>query len=230
MVAFLRFDTVKTMKPFAPLALALLVLPSVALATGSPRDETEHLNRADMTLAKRATVRRSDLAAGWRLVHSGPPAASGEQCTSFDPDLSAFVITGKHETIFEHGTSGAQLQSDIAVFRNVRDAAADFKASATPGFLRCLRSAVLQGLREGHLRGRIASSRMARTPRVGAQSVFYRVVAMISPTNGLPRFPMYADVVAIRQGRTQAVLLFMAPLAPARGQVAVARSAARRMR
>jgi hypothetical protein len=53
---------------------------------------------------------------------------------------------------------------------------------------------------------------------------------MISPTNGLPRFPMYADVVAIRQGRTQAVLLFMAPLAPARGQVAVARSAARRMR
>ena len=94
------------MKPFAPLALALLVLPSVALATGSPRDETEHLNRADMTLAKRATVcarATSPLGGAWFVRAS---AASGEQCTSFDPDLSAFVITGKHETIFEHGTSG----------------------------------------------------------------------------------------------------------------------------
>ena len=73
-------------KRIAPLALALLLLPSVALATRSPHDETEHLNRADMTLAKQASVRKTDLAAGWRLVHSGLPDESGpDPCPSFSP-------------------------------------------------------------------------------------------------------------------------------------------------
>jgi hypothetical protein len=216
-------------KRLAPLTLALFVLPSVALATGGSNDETERLNAADMTLAKRATVHKSDLAPGWRLVRSGPPKSSDEPCTSFDPDLSAFVLTGKHETTFALNSAGAQIVSDVGVFRHVRDAAGDFKASAKPGFLGCLRTAVLQGLRKAHLRGRITSSRMSTTPRVGAESVSYRVVATVYPTNSLPRFRMYADVLAFRQGRSQAVLLLMAPLTPVRGQVALARSVQRRM-
>jgi hypothetical protein len=184
-------------KRLAPLTLALFVLPSVALAAGGSNDETERLNPADMTLAKRATVHKSDLAPGWRLVRSGPPKSSDEPCTSFDPDLSTFVITGK--------------------------------ASAKPGFLRCLRTAVLQGLRKANFRGRITSSRMSTTPRVGAESVSFRVVAVVYPTKTVPRFTMYSDVLAFRQGRSQAVLLFMAPLTPVRGQVALARSVQRRM-
>jgi hypothetical protein len=209
------------MKPFAPLALALLVLPSVALATGSPRDETEHLNRADMTLAKRASVRKSDLAAGWRLVHSGPPAPNGEQCTSSDPDLSAFVITGRHETT-EHGTRGTA-QSDIAVSR------ASGRCRRLQGertrFLRCLRSAVLQGF-EGLLRGRI-SPRAWRTPRVG-RSRSSTGWSQRFPTNGLPRFPMYADVVAIRQGRSGQCSCSWHRWRPLEVRSLVARSAARR--
>jgi hypothetical protein len=216
-------------KRLAPLTLALFVLPSVALATGGSNDETERLNAADMTLAKRATVHKSDLAPGWRLVRSGPPKSSDEPCTSFDPDLSAFVLTGKHETTFALNSAGAQIVSDVGVFRHVRDAAGDFKASAKPGFLRCLRTAVLQGLRKANFRGRITSSRMSTTPRVGAESVSYRVVATVYPTKSVPRFTMYSDVLAFRQGRSQAVLLFMAPLTPVRGQVALARSVQRRM-
>src|SRR5262245_6914599 len=117
-----------------------------------------------MALAKRATVHRTDLAPGWRLVRSAPPVPSDLPC-KFDPDLSAFVITGKHETSFAHGT-GAQLVSDVAVFRSVRDAAGDFTASAKPGFMRCLRRAVLRGLRKARLRGSITSSRMSTSPRV----------------------------------------------------------------
>src|SRR5262245_4535745 len=218
-------------KRIALLTLALLVVPSVALATRSPHDEMERLNRADMTLAKRAAVRKTDLAAGWRLVHSGPPDDSGpDPCPTFSPDLSAFVITGKHETDFELGASGAQLSSEIGVFRNVRDATRDFNASATRGFLKCLNLVLSKSMRQAHLQGRISSSRMTRTPRIGAQTVFYRSVATITPGNGLPRFPMYADVVALRQGRSQAVLFFIAPLAPVQDRVAAARAVARRMR
>ena len=218
------------MKRLAPLTLALFVLPAGALAASvGSHDETEHLNRSDMTLAKRATAHKGDLASGWRLVRSGLPTSGDDPCSSFDPDLSAFVITGKHETSFSH-SSGAELMSDVGVFRNVRDAAGDFKASAKPGFLRCLRIVMQQGLRASHLRARITSSRMSTTPRVGAQSVSYRVVATVYPTNGVPRFNMYADFLAFRKGRSQAVLLFMAPLTRVRGQVALARSVERRMR
>jgi hypothetical protein len=217
------------MKRLAPLTLALFVLPSVSLAAGGSNDETERLNRADMTLAQRAAVRRSDLFAGWRLTRSGPPKESDFPC-EFDPDLSAFVITGKHQTVFSHGTTGAQLVSAVGVFRNVRDASGDFRASAKPGLLPCLKSAFLAGIRQAHLRARITTSRMSRTPRVGAQSVSYRVVATTYPTKTLPSFKMYADFLAFRQGRSQATLLFTAARAPVQGQLALARAVQRRLK
>lgn len=216
------------MKRLAPL-LILFVLPSAALATGDPNDETERLNRADMTLARRTAVQRSDLSAAWRLTRSGPPKDSDFPC-AFDPDLSAFVLTGKHQTVFSHGTTGAQLVSGVGVFRNVRDASGDFSASAKPALLPCLKSAILAGIRQAHLRARITTSRMSRTPRVGAQSVTYRVVATTYPTKTLPSFKMYADFLAFRQGRSQATLLFTAARAPVQGQVALARVVQSRMK
>src|SRR5213596_2583162 len=116
-LAVLRFDTRQPVKHLVPLILALLVLPSVALAAGASHDEPEHLNRADMTLAKRATIHKGDLPAGWLLRPSAPE--TGDRCPSFDPDLSAFVITGKATTTFMH-SAGAQIVSDVAVFRTVR--------------------------------------------------------------------------------------------------------------
>lgn len=217
------------MKRLAPLTLALFLLPSLALAAGGPKDETERLNRADMTLAKRAAVHRSDLFTGWRLTRSGLPEESDFPC-SFDPDLSAFVLTGKHETAFAHRTAGAQLMSAVWVFRNARDAAGDFRANAKPQFLPCLKSALLKGLRLAGVRARITSSRMSTTPRVGAQSVSYHLVAMTSATKRVPSFKMYADFLALRKGRSQATFLFMSPRVPIRGQVALARQVQSRMK
>jgi hypothetical protein len=218
-------------KRLAPLTLALFVLPSVALATGGSNDETERLNRADMTLAKQTAVRRTDLFTGWRLKRSGlPDDDDSDFPCAFDPDLSAFVITGKHQTTFSHGTTGSQLVSTVGVFRHVRDAAGDFRASAKPGLLPCLRSALLAGLRQANLRARITSSRMSTTPRVGAQSVSYRVVATTYPTKRLPSFKVYTDFLAFRQGRSQATLLFTALRVPVQGQFALARLVQSRMK
>src|SRR5262245_2645560 len=171
-----------SVKRLAPLTLALLVLPSLALAAGDPNDETERLNRADMALAKRAAVQKSDLS-GWRLLYSGRPEESDVPCT-FEPDLSAFVITGEHEMVFEHMTAGTWVVSGIVVFRNVRDAVGDFNTQAKPGLMRCLRSSMLEGVRKAVLRARIASSRMSTTPRIGSQSVSYHLVATISAPGG----------------------------------------------
>jgi hypothetical protein len=89
---------------------------------------------------------------------------------------------------------------------------------------------VLLGLRQADMRGKITSSHMSTTPRVGAQSISYRVVVTTYPTKSVPRFKMFTDVLVFRQGRSQAALMFMAPFRPVRGQAALARAVARRMR
>jgi len=216
-------------KRLVALTLALLVLPTVALAAGGSHDETERLNRADMVLAKRAAVRKTDLFPGWRLVSSGAPEEGDFPC-AFDPDLSAFVITGKHETTFSHSGGLAQIVSDVGVFRSSSDAARDFRASAKPGFMPCLRAAVVKGLGQAGLKARVTSSHMSTTPRVGAQSVSYHVVVKTSATQRVPSFRVYTDVLFFRQGRSQATLLFMSPGVKVGGQGSLARSVARRMR
>jgi hypothetical protein len=217
----------KPVKRLVPLAIALLVLPPVALASArGPHDETKRLNAADMTRAKRAAVRKADLLAGWRLTRSGRPEEDDTPC-GFDPDLSAFVITGEHETDFEHGTTFSELASAVDVFRTVGDSTNDFRRQAKPGLLRCFKSAMLQALREAKLPGKITTARMSTSPRVGAQSISLRIVATVTSK---PSFPMYMDFLAFRQGRYQGVLMFMAPFTPVQGQLAVARSVQRRMR
>lgn len=217
------------MKRLAPLTLALLVLPAVASAAGSPRDERERLNPADMTLAKRAVVHKTDLVPGWRRVPSTPDKPGDDRCSGYDPDFSAFTITGKADSTFAHG-AGAHVMASVGVFPNATQAAGDFKAGAKPGLLRCLRSSLLQGFREAHVTARIVSSRMASTPRIGAQSVSYRVVARISPGSGRPRFNAYADVLVFRQGRSIGAIVFVSAFAPINNEALLARSVARRMR
>jgi len=203
------------------------VLPSVALGSArGPHDETKRHNPADMTRAKRAAVRKTDLVAGWRLTRSGLPEEDDTPC-GFDPDLSPFVITGEHERDFEHSASGAQLASAVDVFRNVKDSANDFNRQAKPGLLRCFKSAMLQGLREAKLQGKITTARMSTKRRVGAQSVALRIVATVTSK---PSFPMYMDFLAFRQGRYQGVLMVMSPLAPVQDQLVLARAVQRRMR
>jgi hypothetical protein len=213
-------------KRLVPLTLVLVVLPSVALAARSPHDETQRLNKADMALAKQAAARKTDLPGSWSLVRSGLPKNDDSPC-GFDPDLSAFVVTGVHERVFDQSSTAAEVVSDVAVFRNIKDSADDFKASAKPGLLRCMKSTMRQGLRQANLQGTITTAQMSTTPRIGAQSVFYRVVAT---TTSAPRFRLYMDFVAFRKGRSQAVLLFVSPMARVQGQNALARTVARRLR
>jgi len=215
------------MKRLAPLIFALLMFPTVALAvTAGPHDETKRLNATDMALAKKATARKADFVSGWRLVRSGRPQEDDSRC-GFDPDLSPFVITGEHERDFEHGTTAAQVASVVDVFRSTRDSVNDFKLQAKPGLLRCFKNVMLKGLRSASLTGKITTAQMSSAPRIGAQSVSLRVVAMVT---GKASFPMYLDFLAFRQGRYQSVLMFTTVLAPVQGRVALARSVARRMR
>ena len=216
------------MKRLAPLTLVLLALPAVALASGGSRMEQERLTRADMGLAKRAVARKVDLARGWRLVSTQPGKRGADRCAGYDPDWSAFVITGKARSIFSH-RAGGQIVSDVAVFPNARHAAGDFKVGAKPGFLRCLRSAVLQGIRGEGFRARVTSSRMSLTPRVGAQSVSYHVVTKVFPTNGVAPFKVYTDVLVLRQRRSLAGFVFTAPYGSISNRVGLARSVARRL-
>jgi hypothetical protein len=100
-------------------APAVLVLgTAAALAASDPHKERERLRPADMALARRATIKAADLVSGWKRMPVGSDDDS--KCPGFDPDFSAFTITGKASSLFvELGRRGRPLRG-----RGLQDAGA----------------------------------------------------------------------------------------------------------
>jgi hypothetical protein len=76
-----------------------------ALAVTDPHDEQERLRPADMALARRTTLKATDLASGWKRMPA-PSDDDDSKCPGFDPDFSAFTITGKAQSIFARQGGG----------------------------------------------------------------------------------------------------------------------------
>lgn len=205
-------------------SVVLVAASASFAASGDPRAEKERLTPADNALARKAAVRRSDLPAGWRTL--ALPADDGGRCKSFDPDLSAFTITGKARSGWVD-PAGRSVVSLVEVYATRADAAGDFAAAARPAAARCLREAVGAGSAPGASL-RVRSARMVRAPRAGDGSAAYRLVASLS-TGGLP-LELYLDVVVVRRGRTIVALMLTSLHRPLARRDQLARAIAARMR
>lgn len=209
------------------LLLALVALPA-AQAGGDPRAEQERLTAADTALARRAAVNASDLGAGWLRA---PTSSSDERvnCPGFDPDFSAFTITGKAQSAFQH-PSGASVVSAVEVYATETQAVGDFRLGAKPALGRCLGRALEQELARtgGGLSARVSSARVAAAPNVGHRAAAWRVVVTIRARGTSVR--LYLDVLGVQRGRSIVGLFFTSATKPFPGQVALARRVAARMR
>lgn len=205
----------------------LLSVASVAVAAGDPHAEQERLRSTDMALAKRATVKLSDLAAGWKRLPA-PPEDGDSKCPGFDPDLSAFTITGKARSLFSRVGGGAVL-SAVEVYETRAQAVGDFRAGAKPAAAGCLRHAFeVDFARGAGGRARATWSRMVTAPSLGERSVQYRLVGTLT-LNGR-RLPIYMDLLAFQRGRSLGVLFSTGIYGRIRGQTILARVMASRMR
>jgi hypothetical protein len=209
---------------FVALAAAGLLAATTALA-GPPRLEQKRLRPADVSLAKRVTVRSADLPAGWARRATSPQPPQLPRCPGADLDFSAFTITGQARSTFARGE--AIVQSFVEVFRTRRDAVGDFRKATAPKVVACLGPELeRQGRRQG-LDLRIVSSRPVTRLAVGERAFAKRFVMSVAAGGG--RVRLYMDVLGLQRGRS-VVSLFFTGTTPVPGPLAVARSVAGRMR
>lgn len=206
------------------LACSLLV---VAVAQGGkPRLEQKRLRPADMALAKRTTLRASDLPPGWIRRRPAKPSNELPTCPGVDMDFSRFTITGTARSSFEQ--RGASVDSQVEVFKSRSDAAGDFRKGTSVPALRCLGRWLRDDIAKTQPGARVVSSRLLSRPRLGERAVLYRVVVDV-PTNG-GRVRVFLDFLGFQKGRTAVVLGFSYPNAPLGGHLALGRKVGARAR
>jgi hypothetical protein len=208
-------------------AAAVFVLgTAAALAASDPHKERERLRPADMALARRATIKAADLVSGWKRMPVGSDDDS--KCPGFDPDFSAFTITGKASSLFVELGGGAVLSS-VEVYKTRAQAIGDFRTGAKPAFAKCIRHAFETGVARGAGEtAKTISSRMVPAPRVGERSALYRLVGTLTLQGRTIR--VYMDVLAFQRGRSITALLSSGFGGRIRGQTTLARVIAARMR
>jgi hypothetical protein len=199
---------------------------AAALAATDPHDEQERLRPADMALARRTTLKATDLASAWKRVPA-PSEDSNGKCPGFDPDFSAFTITGKARSVFAR--QGGAVVSAVEVYKTRAQAIGDFRTGAKPTFAKCLRHAFeTEFARGAGGTARTISSRMVTAPRLGERSALYRLVGTLTVQGRTIR--VYMDVLAFQRGRSVTALFSSGFGGPIRGQTAVGRLIAARMR
>jgi len=212
----------------AAIVVALLACSLLVTATavgGPPRLEQKRLRPADMALAKRITLRASDLSAGWTRRPASQEPEQVPRCPGADLDFSRFTITGQARSSFARGT--ATVQSFVEVFETRSDAVGDFRKATAPKVLACLGPELeRQGRRQG-LDLHVISLRSVARPAVGERA--FAVHAVMSVAAGAGRVRLYMDVIGMQRGRSGVALYFMGT-SPVPGRLAVARSVAARMR
>jgi hypothetical protein len=215
------------MRRSTPVVLLLVgaLLVTAAAQAGRFRPEQLQLRAADVALAKRTTVRASDLAAGWvrRPVTQAPDQRL--DCPGVNLDFSRFTITGKARSKFER--TGAAIESYVEVYKNRSDAAGDFRQGTRPGVLACIaRLLDKEARRDG--RSRLLTARSLPAPPVGERSFGHRVVLGVATDAGSVR--VFVDFLGFQRGRTAVLLAFTAAVAPIPYQAMLARIVAARAR
>jgi hypothetical protein len=206
--------------------LACSLLVAAVAQGGKPRQEQKRLRPADMALAKRTTLRASDLSPAWTRQRPTRPSNRLPGCPGVDMDFSAFTITGTARSSFE--LRGAGVDSQVEVFKNRSDAAGDFRKGTSVPALRCLGRWLRDDLAKAQPGVRVVSSRLLSRPRLGERGVLYRVVMEV-PTNA-GRVRVFLDFLGFQKGRTAVVLGFSNVNAPLHGQLVLARKVAARTR
>jgi hypothetical protein len=216
---------VRRLSVIASLLVGMLLVSAVALGA-KPRLEQKRLRPADMALAKRTTLRASDLSRGW--TRKTPQKAGNElpTCPGVDMDFSAFTITGEAASAF--GLQAATIESRVEVFESRSDASRDFRKATTAPVLRCVGRWLRQELTRELPSARIVSSKLLSRPRVGERAILYRIVMEVPTAAG--RLRVFVDLLGFQRGRTHVTLTSASPGAPIRGQLSVARSVAARTR
>jgi len=180
------------------LVAALAVRAVVLAAAVDPKAPRQQHVAADMKKAATLTLRRTDLATGWKL---DPPAKPGPYCTA-GPDESNLVQTAKVDPSFTWKDNVTNVGSEVDIFRTTAEARKDWRLST----LALVKTCLLQSARAGvgkTITVRIVSSRELAAPKSVERSLHFRFVFELRSKQTAQ---LVADMIALGRGRTTVVL------------------------
>lgn len=192
--------------------LALALLLSLAAAgtalAANPHDPQRRYNAADQALAKRVSIRASDLpGAGWKATKASNGSST---CKAFNPDESRLVETGERKSP-DFTRAGGFVASASSVYRSAADAQASWNLEVKPAMLSCLgegfKQAAASGMRVTILsKGRLAFPRLAPRTAAFRVRVRYEIQSL--------RIPANLDVILLGPDRVDAALFLQSAGAP----------------
>ncbi len=196
------------------LAVALVVTSAALAARGDPK---ERFTPADQARARAMLLRASDFP-GYRST----PAAVGGSTYCAALDESDLTLTGK--AISRQFASGTVFMYSTAyVYRSRAESNTSWRRATSAAGLRCLRDGLRRALAGTQVT--LQSFGKLAFPKLGDRSVAFRLVAA---REGLR---VFADLVAIQEGRAQTALFMGSALVePSKpSEVSLARAVAARM-
>lgn len=185
---------------------ALAVLLLITLGWTSPAlaaqgDPQKKLTPADEARAKAMLVRRSDLPAGYGVARQS--SLGNVYCAA--ADLSDLVVTGEARSGFAR--TPVAVASAAEIYRTARNANAAWRRSTSSGGRKCLEQELRRALASVGVKG-IHTAAPFELPALAQRRYAFRIAG---EAHGIP---VVFDLVALQQGRAQAVLLFVAAVRP----------------
>ena len=204
--------------------LAAVVVPAALAADGEPQHA---FTPADQARAKAASLRLSDFGEGWRTTPS-TTSDSQPRCSTYNPDQSDLVETGKYDSPdFTRTADSSFVSVSTGVFRTVAMAKTGYTRVAIPQLSTCFGELFAKGITRPNS-ARVLSSGPLAFPKAGDRTNAYRLVVTVkTPSITLP---VTADIVLFNKGRTDVAMIFLGiakPLPAAFQRQAVARIVSR---
>jgi hypothetical protein len=183
--------------------LAGIVVPVALAGTGKPQ---QRHTKADMTLARAAALRASDFPAGWKATRTSGNDQSNPRCSTYNPDQSDLVETGRYDSPDFGQAGGSFISSSTGVFRTVRMARKGYARVAVPALPACFGALFKKGITKPNS-ATILSAGPTPFPRVGDRSNAYRVTASV--TVGTTKLPVTIDLLLLNRGRIDVAMIFL---------------------
>jgi hypothetical protein len=187
--------------------VAALVVAAAATAADSTDPKVE-LTKADQKAAAASVLRFSDLGAAWTGGASKPQNLKIPVCPSNQPNNSDLVITGHAESVLQLQSEGLQVDSDVLILKNAKQAAKLIGRMLKPTLGECL----AYDLQKSGILGSsytIGKIQQLAAPKVGENATIVRIPVVVK--SGGQKVAVFADYIFVTSDRTQFFVNLIAP-------------------
>jgi hypothetical protein len=180
------------------LLAAAVAVPAAIAGNGEPQHQ---YTKADQAKARKASLRLSDFAAGWKSVPDKSSNGASPKCKTYDPDQSDLIETGKYSSPDFSHSNGSFVSTTTGVFKTAAMAKTGYARVAAPQLPKCF----------GELLGKQAKTTVYAAgpltfPKMGERSNAYRLSVGIASQGTTVKATI--DFVLFNKARTDVAIIF----------------------